>query len=157
MRTRSWGSHLTGIATGSPLSSLLRQVEFGVEVADLDTIEAGTIVSVGLPDRSTVEASVVSLVSSAGSWTAVAQVGDTGGLTKVGVVPVTVRWTEELATDVLTVPAVALNRLDDGTYNVELLNADDTTEFVPIELGLNSGSTVQIVSDLPEGTIVVAP
>jgi multidrug efflux system membrane fusion protein len=139
------------------VSSSIRQIKFGVEVGDLDTIQLGTPISVRLPDRSQVEASVTALVSSEGAWTATAQFANTDGLTKVGVVPVTVQWTEELATMVLTVPGVALTRVDDGSYNLEILNPDDTTDFVPVEIGMNSGSTVQIFSDLPEGTVVVAP
>jgi multidrug efflux pump subunit AcrA (membrane-fusion protein) len=157
------GAHATTVGTqinNSPvmsLSSQVRQVEFDVAVADLDSISVGTTVSARLPDRSNVDAVVTSLVSGESTWSAIASVASSQSLTRAGVVPVTVRWTEDLATGVLTVPAVSLTRLDDGTYNLEVIQADGSTSFVPVEVGVKSGATVQVNTELPEGTQVISP
>ena len=157
------GAHAATVGTqvsNSPvmsLSSQVRQVEFDVAVADLDSISVGTTVSARLPDRSTVDAIVTSLVSAQSTWSATATVASSESLTRAGVVPVTVRWTEDLATGVLTVPAVSLTRLDDGTYNLEVVQADGRTSFVPVEVGVKSGATIEVSTDLAIGTKVISP
>ena len=61
----------------------------------------------------------------------------------------------ERRTDVLTVPALAVTRDDDGTSQVTKLNEDGTTQTVTVETGQTSGSTIEIVSGLAEGDSVV--
>jgi len=152
----SVGSQINGGSIMS-ISSQIRQVEFAVDVGDLDSIAVGTAVSARLPDRSSVDAIVTTLVSGDSTWSATAVVSDTESLTRAGVVPVTVRWSERLASEVLTVPAVALTRLDDGSYNIEVVDADGSTEFVRVEVGAKSGARVEVITNLPVGTEVISP
>lgn len=58
------------------------------------------------------------------------------------------------ATDVLTVPAAALERAGRG-YRVRVLNPDGTTERRRVEVGLNDKVTAEIRSGLSEGEKVV--
>ena len=61
----------------------------------------------------------------------------------------------ERRTDVLTVPALAVTRADDGTSQVTKVADDGTTQTVTVETGETSGSTVEITSGLSEGDSVV--
>ncbi len=88
------------------------------------------------------------------------------------VVPVTVSWTETIAAEVTTVRANALTRLDTGAYVIEVVEDLDRadadggdeigpttrlTRFVEVGIGERSGSTVEIITDLPAGTTIIAP
>ncbi|MGH1490616.1 MAG: peptidoglycan-binding protein [Acidimicrobiales bacterium] len=144
------------------VSNVEREISFTVQPQNLDTIELGTEVDARLPDRSTVVAVVADLSSNGdGSWTATAQLADTGASLPDGEsVPVTITWTHILAEQVKTVRANALSRLDDGSYVVEvvdpLAHAERTT-FVAVETGAKSGSTIEIITDLEPGTVIIAP
>lgn len=150
-------------AGSTPLLTLSgdeRQVVFEVAADELDTVEPGTDLSVRLPDRSTVAARVETLApTGAGTWQGVAALVDGPGeavLPDGEAVPVTVSWTTVLADDVTTVRANALTRLDTGRYVLEVVD-DDQTRFVEVEIGSRSGSTVELVTDLEPGTMVIAP
>ena len=144
------------------VASAERELVFPVAGELLDTIEIGTEVSARLPDRSTVTALVVELAPSGdGSWAATAEVqpgesGDDAVLPEGDAVPLTVSWVEPIADGAMTVQASALARLDDGTYAIEVVG-DDGTEFVPVEIGARSGSTIEIVTDLEVGTAIIVP
>ena len=66
--------------------------------------------------------------------------------------------TAEIATaskqDVLLVPATAINETGESS-TVEVLQADGTTQVVPVEIGLVGSSEVEIVSGLQAGDQVV--
>ncbi|MEM9563425.1 MAG: peptidoglycan-binding domain-containing protein [Actinomycetota bacterium] len=123
------------------------------------TIEVGDRVTARLPDRSAVEAVIVEMTASGdGTWLAVAALDDGGPPLPDGeAVPVTVSWTEVVADQVTTVLAGALTRLDTGVYAVEVIDDGGATSFVEVGIGRRSGSSVEIVTDLPVGTTVVAP
>lgn len=156
-----------GQSLGAPGASVLsvsssdRRLSFMVEAADLDTIAVGTEISARLPDRSTVNATVIELAPTGdGLWTATAEMApvDEGVVLPDGeAIPVTVTWTEVVASEVTTVRANALTRLDNGSYVLEVVDADDSTRFVPVGIGASTGSTVEVITDLPPGTVVVAP
>jgi hypothetical protein len=82
---------------------------------------------------------------------------DADALPEGDVVPVTVSWTEVIAADVITVRANALTRLDTGAYVLEVVESAGTTRFVEVGIGRRSGSTVELVTDLAPGTVVIAP
>ena len=69
----------------------------------------------------------------------------------------TITWTAPLADDVLTVPANALIRTDDGSYGVEVRRPSGVEELVPVEVGRAAGSTVEISGAVVDGDVVVAP
>ncbi len=140
-----------------------RLVSFPVQPGDLDTIAIGSQVSARLPDRSTVTAVVDELSSNGdGSWTAIARPTDAepGQLPEGEAVPVDVSWTVTVASDVKTVRANALTRLDNGSYAVEVVldgPGVETTEFVAVETGASAGPLIEIRTDLDPGTVIIAP
>ena len=146
------------------LATADRELVFPVTAEHVTTIDIGDVVSLRLPDRSTFEAVVTDIAADgAGSWlvTATIEVGGVDGETGASVlpdgdqIPVTVSWSHVLAEDVTTVPAGALTRLDTGVYVVEVVEPDDTTRFVEVGIGVSSGSTIEIVTDLPPGTTII--
>jgi RND family efflux transporter MFP subunit len=62
--------------------------------------------------------------------------------------------TTATANDVLTVPSTALKG-GDGQYAVMVLNADGTTQMVPVDVGLVTNAMAEIKSGLTEGANVV--
>ncbi|MEM9714591.1 MAG: peptidoglycan-binding domain-containing protein, partial [Actinomycetota bacterium] len=124
------------------VTALERVVELTVPVADAATLEVGHTASLRLPDRSTAEAVVVETVEGAdGDVEIRAELLGEVDL-EVDIVPVTITWTAPLADDVLTVPANALIRTDDGSYGVEVRRPSGVEELVPVEVGRSAGSTV---------------
>jgi membrane fusion protein, macrolide-specific efflux system len=62
--------------------------------------------------------------------------------------------TTATANNVLTVPSTALEG-GDGQYAVMVLNADGTTQMVPVEVGLVTNAMAEVKSGLTEGAAVV--
>ncbi len=139
------------------VSALERVIKFTLVASDLGELGIGDVVTVQLPDRSTLEATVVAATPrSDGDLDVVAR--PTAPVDyPVDIAPVTVRWQVSLGSSVLTVPAGALIRTDDGNYNVELRSANGTEKLVPVEVGRVSGVNVEIVSGVSEGDEVIAP
>lgn len=158
----SAGQTLSGAAMAPilTLSGRDRQLVFEVAVGELDTIAPGREISARLPDRSTVAGRVETLAPTGdGTWQAVATVAAPSveiALPDGEAVPVTVSWTAVLADDVTTVRANALTRLDTGRYVVEVVEGQQT-RFVEVGIGSRSGSTVELITDLEPGTMVIAP
>lgn len=137
-----------------------RVLEVVVPADEVESIAPGTVVTATLPDRATVSATVTGL-SPAGDGTSTAtavldEAEEIASLPDGEAVPVTVAWDEQLATGAKTVQADALTRLDSGSYVVEVVVAGGT-EFVEVELGNQVGSTVEVVTGLGPGTVVVTP
>ncbi len=144
------------------VSGVEREVVFTVSVDVLDTIGPGTEVSARMPDRSTVPATVSELDPAGdGTWLATAvfagSPGDEVRLPDGEVVPVTVSWIELLAEETTTVRANAITKLDRGIHVVEVVNDDGSTSFVEVGIGDRSGSTVEIITELQPGTVIIAP
>ena len=59
------------------------------------------------------------------------------------------------ATNVLAVPAIALDTATDGTYTVQVLDASGQPTSVTVNVGLISSSLAEIKSGISEGTAVV--
>ncbi|MEM8705132.1 MAG: peptidoglycan-binding protein [Actinomycetota bacterium] len=72
-------------------------------------------------------------------------------------VPVDVSWSIDLAVDVVTVPASALIRFDDGSYHVEVRDSAGVESWVDVEVGRSSDGRVEVAGDLPIGAEVIAP
>ncbi len=152
------------VSIGSPLltvATTARELSFPVETAQLDTIAVGASVSSQLPDRTTVTATVIELGPSGdGGWEGVAElatVGDDVTLPEGDAVPVSVSWDEQVAAGVTTVRASEIVRLDSGRYALEVVGDDNSTEFVPVEVGARSGSTIEVITDLAVGTEIISP
>ncbi|MEO1063042.1 MAG: peptidoglycan-binding protein [Actinomycetota bacterium] len=134
-----------------------RVVELTVPVADAATLAVGDTVSLRLPDRSTAEAIVLETVPRPdGDVEVQAQLVGEVEL-QVDIVPVAITWTVPLADGVLTVPANALIRTDDGSYRVEVRRPSGVEELVHVEVGRSAGSTVEISGAVADGDVVVAP
>jgi hypothetical protein len=59
------------------------------------------------------------------------------------------------ATNVLAVPAIALDTASDGTYTVRVLDASGQPVSVAVDVGLISSSLAEIEGGISEGTAVV--
>lgn len=70
---------------------------------------------------------------------------------------VTVRFTAQRRSAVLTVPVTALVALAEGGYGVQVADGT-TTRYVAVRTGLFAGGRVELTAgDLPPGTLVVIP
>jgi len=70
---------------------------------------------------------------------------------------VSVDFVSETATDVLSVPVVALGASVDGGFVVDVVREDGSTTSVPVEVGLFAGDRVEVRGDIAEGDLVVVP
>lgn len=139
--------------------SVDREVVFTVD--QWPHLEVGDVVIGRFPDRTEFEVALVQIDSDgAGTWTitgepAASDLPDDGPEE----VPVNISWRVDLGVDLLVVPASSIKRLDSQSYALEVV-LDDTigsTVFVPVELGQQSGSLVEVWGDVFEGTTVVSP
>lgn len=130
-----------------------RVATFPVTPADAVTLASGDVVSITLPDRSSVEAEVDDVDKTASAWTVTAIFGEVE-LPSLDVVDVTMAWERATVSDVLTIPSSALLRLDNGSYVVDVIDADASTRRV-VEVGPSVGSRVAITAGLSPGDVVV--
>ncbi len=148
------------VAAGEPMMTLTatdRKVTFSVPAAERGTVADGDRVEIRLPDRTTLTAVVYSIV-----------IDDTGGASVTAQteevieavadqIPVTVTWSRELATDVVTVPESALIRTDSAQYNVEVRGPDGIDRLVPVEVAANADGWVEVIGGVSPGDEVIAP
>ena len=156
------------------LRSPSRVVTFSVADADLDSVEVGDTVNALLPDRTSFDVMVTDLGPSGdGLWTVSGDpVGLSPEMAPADEVPLEISWDVSIGDDVIVVPASAIKRLDSGDYVVEVVrsserdevldtNSLDTdsveTEFIAVEIGEQSGSLVEIRSELELGTRIISP
>ncbi len=130
-----------------------RVATFDVASVDAVTLAAGDSVSVRLPDRSVVDATVDSIARSVDTWTITTTFGQVD-LPVLDIVDVNLEWERATVTDQLTIPSSALLRLDDGTYVVDIVIAD-LIERRPVELGPWVGTRVAVTAGLSEGDVVI--
>lgn len=122
-------------------------------------LEVGSVVTGRFPDRTEVDVAIVQIESNgAGTWTITGEL-DAANLPDSGAeeIPMVMSWTVGVGTDLLVAPASSIKRLDSQTYVVEVVSGGSGTIFVPVELGLQSGSLVEIHGDVAEGTVVITP
>jgi peptidoglycan hydrolase-like protein with peptidoglycan-binding domain len=139
------------------VSDPARVVEFTVPAGDRDSLHVDAAVAVRLPDGATVEATVTGLVERSDGGIDVRADPSAPIENEVEIFPVTVIWQVPIGSDVLTVPANALIRTDDGRYNVEVRRSSGIEELVPVEIGRVSGVAVEVIGDIVEGDSVIAP
>ena len=146
-----------------------QRVEVQADIDDRDLLDAGTPVSIELPDGTDVVGEVIAvgavpvIVPAQGNQPAESYVEVTIALAE----PVDAIWTgadvdveatSKLAEDVLTVPVTALLALVEGGYAVEVVQADGTTTLVGVTTGMFSDGYVEIAGDgLSDGLRVVVP
>lgn len=151
---------LGGAPTGALMtfSAPARTVLFEANRDQRAALEVGDEVEVRFEDRST-ETTVIKSIGSTGTG---AWLVTTGALTsatalELETADVNVLWSTDLGTDLTVVNGNALVRLDGGRYALEVIRTSERdTEFVSVELGVRSGSTVEI-SGVEPGTLIVVP
>ncbi|MGI9598699.1 MAG: hypothetical protein ACR2QK_21220 [Acidimicrobiales bacterium] len=142
------------------LSTADRELVFTVGAESIGYISEGTVVSGRLPDRSSVEATVVDITpigNGQSRVTARIVAADSVELPLGDAIPVTVSWTEVLSAEAVTVPAGAVIRLDRGGYAVEVVSDRAGTELVAVEVGAHFGTDVEILAGIEPDTTVIAP
>ena len=139
------------------LTTFDRELTFTVPSAMRNDIVVGQAISARLPDRTNVAAMITEIIGGDSGGVAVTATLDSQPNIEADQVPVTVTWSNELATDVLTVPATALVRTDDGRYHVEVRDPDGEERFVEVAVGTSSAGSVEITGDLTPGDRVIAP
>lgn len=139
--------------------SVDREVVFTVD--EWPSLDVGDVVTGRLPDRTEVDVAVVQIESDgAGTWTLTGS-ADSSDLPTTGAeeVPVDISWEADLGRGLLVAPAASIKRVDSQNYVVEIVldEAAGTTAFVPVELGQQSGSLVEVSGDIAEGATVITP
>lgn len=135
------------------LGSEVRIASFAVTPTDAVTLEPGDTVSVGLPDRSTVEATVDQVARGADTWTVTTSFGPVD-LPALDTIDVTLEWERLAAAEGLTIPSSSLLRLDDGSYVVDVMSGGFHDRRT-VEIGIAVGTRVEIINGLSEGDVVV--
>jgi peptidoglycan hydrolase-like protein with peptidoglycan-binding domain len=135
------------------LGTAERVATFEVAPEDAVTLTAGDAVSVRLPDRSSVDATVGGIARAVDAWTVTTTFGRVE-LPVLDVVDVSMEWERVVVADELTIPSSALLRLDDGSYVVDVV-ADDAVERRPVEIGASVGTRVVVSAGLSAGDVVV--
>ena len=158
-----------------------RDVTVSLAVADASIVNTGDRVDVTLPSGDSVRGRVtdVGTVATAATSSTTAtggggggassatddstidisiRVADTKALGDLATAPVTVAFTRQRATDVLSVPTTALLSLADGGFAVEVSDGGTATHLVRVTPGLFwAGGFVEVKGDVKEGEQVVVP
>ena len=173
-----------GVAQGGALLTTTgtnRDVTVSLQVADASIVNAGDRVDVTLPSGSTVRGRVtdVGTVATAASDSTQSSGGGGGGgssatdtstidvtirvadskaLGDLATAPVTVAFTQQRATNVLSVPTTALLSLAGGGFAIEVSDGGGRTHLVRVTPGLfSAGGFVEVQGDVKEGQQVVVP
>lgn len=158
-----------------------RDVTVSLQVADASIVNAGDRVDVSLPSGATVRGRVtdVGTVATAASDSTQSSGGGGGGgsnatdtstidvtirvtdskaLGDLATAPVTVAFTQQRATNVLSVPTTALLSLAGGGFAIEVSDGGGRTHLVRVTPGLfSAGGFVEVQGDVKEGQRVVVP
>jgi peptidoglycan hydrolase-like protein with peptidoglycan-binding domain len=162
-------------------STTQRDVTVSLAVTDASIVKAGDTVAVTLPSGDSVSGKVTdvgTVATAAATGTAATGGGDTGASSATGdstidisirvtdakalgdlaTAPVTVAFTRQRATGVLSVPTTALLSLADGGFAVEVSDGAAATHLVRVTPGLfSAGGFVEVKGDVKEGQQVVVP
>ncbi len=146
------------VADGGAIAAIGTSARFAMLEADPGeavSLSVGDAVSLELPDRSTIDGTVAALATGGDTWTITVEFGPQVEFPRSDVTNVEMEWTHLVADNVVTIPSAALLRLDDGSYTVEVVNEDDSTTLVPVEIGVAVGTRIEIVSGLADGVSIV--
>lgn len=156
------GAAVSAGQTVVTVTSTMKVVELDLDADRSDVVEAGSPVSVTLPDRTEVAGTVRSVGTEPETDAAdpgaestvpvVVTLADTSAAFDSGSVQVTVESSRD--DDVLAVPVTALLALAEGGYAVEL--AEDGG-LVAVEIGTVADGWVAVDGELAEGAEVVVP
>ncbi|MEM7143036.1 MAG: peptidoglycan-binding protein [Actinomycetota bacterium] len=150
------GDEVADATLAMELHDVDREVVIALSPNDRDILASGDAVTVTLPDRTRAEATVTDIDTGiAGGQTVTATVESVSS--DATELPVTVSWERPLTDGVLTVPATALVRTDDGVYNVHVLRADGAFELVAVTTGAIADGQVEVTGPVALGDRVLAP
>ncbi len=139
-------------------TSVDRVVEFTVPAEEVATISAGDQVTVRLADRSEVAAVVDTVEPADGGAVLVSATATSGAITGQPGSTVDVLWATDTADGVASVLASAIFRVEGIGHAVEVVAADGTTTYVPVEVGIIDGQYAEVTSpDLDAGMTIVSP
>jgi peptidoglycan hydrolase-like protein with peptidoglycan-binding domain len=162
-------------------STIQRDVTVSLAVTDASIVKAGDTVAVTLPSGDGVSGKVTdvgTVATAAATGTAATGGGSTGASSATGdstidvsirvtdtkalgdlaTAPVTVAFTRQRATGVLSVPTTALLSLADGGFAVEVSDGGAATHLVRVTPGLfSAGGFVEVKGDVKAGQQVVVP
>jgi peptidoglycan hydrolase-like protein with peptidoglycan-binding domain len=163
------GAMVQGGAAVADATSTTRGVVVALDTSKEGEVKAGQPVTITLPDGSTAKGTVSSVGSVAtssgggngGSSTTTVEVDvtvtDQAVLGALEGAPVSVNITTATASDVLTVPIIALTVTADGHPAVDVVSGG-TTRRVPVTTGMYSDTRVEITGGAAhEGDTVVVP
>lgn len=158
------------VAPGQPIlttTAARQQVQLWLDADRQDLLDTGDAVVVELPDetRATglvtkISSVVTTLVEGANTrrvFEVTIQLDDPAAASGLDEAPVDIEIASQEATDVLVVPVNALVALAEGGYAVELLNPDNTTRFVTVEIGEFADGIVAVTGEINEGDRVLVP
>lgn len=158
------------VTAGVPVlvtSSPSQEVQLWLDADRQDLLDVGDAVGLELPDDSVttgvvIEISdVVSTITEGPETRRVFEVSirldDVGAAAGLDEAPVDVEIESEEASNVLVVPVNALLALAEGGYAVEVVESDDTTRFVRVEIGKFADGVVAVTGDISEGDQVLVP
>jgi len=140
------------------LSQSTRSVVFSADASLVQTLAVGDVIDVKPIGKASMAATVTKIhLNAHGDYEVTADPAPFDDSNLADTTPVKISWSTMLAEQVLTVPANALLRLDNGTYALEVPNGD-LTRLVPVEMGVQSGSRIEVISDsIDAGTKVITP
>ncbi|WP_352399769.1 efflux RND transporter periplasmic adaptor subunit [Anaerotignum sp.] len=133
------------------------KVEVGVSEQAVNSIKIGDEVEVRMSAISQVpligKVSTISPASNqTGTYSVKVELNNKDGVIKSGMLA-EVSFTKEKADDALVLPRNAVLTKNDETYIYVI--EGDTAKKTPVTIGIETGETIQITSNLPEGTQVV--
>lgn len=140
------------------LESTRRVVTSDIAVADAAQLNVGDSVEIRLPDRSLLAGivSTLTLPTDASVRSVTIELADPDGVAPTNGVTVSVLWSQTVAEQVVTAPADAFRRLEDGTYVIDVLSDSGTVAAIPITPGMQVGNRVEIDS-APADAQVIRP
>jgi hypothetical protein len=146
------------------VSSTSRVVSIELDAEDQGTMTMGDAVTVELPDDTRAAGTIreIGTVATTGqdgsiSVPVIVTLDDPGASGTLDGAPVTVLVVRQARDDVLAVPVESLLALREGGYAVELAEADGTTRFVGVKLGMFTDGWVEVTGALTEDDMVVVP
>lgn len=158
------------VTPGLPIlstSAARQEIQLWLEADRQDLLEVNDAVGLELPDETkttgvvTAIADVVTTVMDGPETKRVFEVtitlDDPAAAAGLDEAPVDIEVVSEEASDVLVVPVNALLALAEGGYAVELIDNEDNTRFVQVEIGKFADGVVAVTGDINEGDRVLVP
>jgi peptidoglycan hydrolase-like protein with peptidoglycan-binding domain len=146
------------------VTSTSRVVSIDLDAEDQGIVAVGDAVTVELPDDTRLAGTVreIGTVATAGQDGSVSvpvsvSLDDPAASGTLDGAPVTVLVVRQSRDDVLAVPVESLLALREGGYAVQVADADGSTHYVAVQLGMFTEGWVEVTGDVAEDDRVVVP